>query len=127
MGPPALSVLIVDDDPDHADLLAEFVMACGHYTLVARNGSEAMRLAQMMLFDVILLDIGLPDGDGTQLVKELRGRGITSRIIATTGYGSAVVRDLAVRAGIDVFLLKPFSLSRIRAELDDVCEARLRN
>ena len=115
-----LRVMVVDDDPDHADLLGDFVTMSGHEPVIARCAADALTLVETKTFDLILVDIGLPDIDGDQLVRELRARGITCRIVATTGFGSQRTRDSSQRSGVDAFLLKPFPLSKIRDEIDHV-------
>ena len=116
----ALRVLVVDDDHDHADLLADFVSMCSHEPVIARCAADALAFVEMQRFDLILVDLGLPDIHGDQLVRELRARGITCRIVATTGFGGQQTRDSSQRSGVDAFLLKPFPLAKIREELDHV-------
>lgn len=112
--------MVVDDDPDHADLLGDFVTMCSHQPVIARCAADALALVETHEFDLILVDIGLPDIDGDQLVRELRTRGISCRIVATTGFGGPHARERSQRSGVDAFLLKPFPLAKIREELDHV-------
>jgi DNA-binding response OmpR family regulator len=116
----ALRVLVVDDDPDHADLLGDFVTMCNHEPVIARCAADALAVVETQTFDIILVDLGLPDIHGDQLVRELRARGITCRIVATTGFGGQHARESSQRSGVDSFLLKPFPLAKIREELDHV-------
>ena len=119
MSKSVLRVMVVDDDPDHADLLADFVTMCGHEPVIARCAADALALVGTP-FDLILVDLGLPDIHGDQLVRELRAQGITCRIVATTGFGGQHTRDNSHRSGVDSFLLKPFPLAKIREEIDHV-------
>lgn len=114
----ALRVMVVDDDPDHADLLAEFVTMCGHQPVIARCATDALSFVATNVFDLILVDLGLPDLHGDTLVRQLRERGIKCRIVATTGFGGQHARDSSMRSGVDAFFLKPFPLARIREELE---------
>ena len=114
----ALRVMVVDDDPDHADLLAEFVTMCEHLPVIARCATDALSLVETHAFDLILVDLGLPDFHGDMLVQQLRERGIKCRIVATTGFGGQHTRDSSLRSGVDAFFLKPFPLAKIREELD---------
>ena len=120
MAKSALSVMVVDDDPDHADLLAEFVTMCGHQPVIARCAKDALSLVGAMIFDLILVDLGLPDFHGDMLVSQLRERGIKCRIVATTGFGGQHTRESSMRSGVDAFFLKPFPLAKIREELDQL-------
>lgn len=115
-----LVVLIIDDDPDHADLLAEFVDACDHTARVARTAAEALAVLATEPVDLILVDLVLPDLHGNLLVTQIRALGVTCRIVATTGFPGQAVQDAALKAGVNAFLLKPFALAKIRAEIDCV-------
>lgn len=119
-----LRVLIVDDEHDHVDLLAEFITELGHHTATAHTAAEALTQTASARFDLILVDFLLPDQSGDELVRQLRARGITARIIATTGFNTRQTRDNVARAGVDAFLLKPFSLAKIRFELEQLVIAR---
>ncbi|MBA3500694.1 MAG: response regulator [Myxococcota bacterium] len=116
----ALRVMVVDDDPDHADLLAEFVTMSEHQPVIARCATDALSLVETNVFDLILVDLGLPDFHGDLLVRQLRERGITCRIVATTGFGGQHARDSSMRSGVDAFFLKPFPLAKIREELEQL-------
>lgn len=115
-----LVVLIIDDDPDHADLLAEFVDACDHTARVARTAADALALLSTQPVDLILVDLVLPDLHGNLLVTQIRALGVRCRIVATTGLPGKAVHDAAVEAGVNSFLLKPFALAKIRAEIEHV-------
>ncbi len=115
-----LSMLIVDDDPDHADLLAELLVESGHEALVARCAAEALAIVEYVTFDLVLVDLGLPDEHGSDLVARLRARGLRCRIVATTGFGGAEVKDRALKSGVDAFVMKPFGLAKISAEIAHV-------
>lgn len=115
-----LVVLVIDDDPDHADSLAEFVEVCDHTSRVARSAAEALALLSTEPVDLILVDLVLPDLHGNALVAQIRALGITCRIVATTGSPGKAVYEAAVEAGVNSFLLKPFALDKIEAEIERV-------
>lgn len=108
-------VLVVDDNQDAADLLAEALAAAGHEARRAFDGPAALRLAAEFAPDVALLDLGLPVMDGWELARRLREvPGCTAiRLFAVTGYGldGDVARTRA--AGFDGHLVKPVELERI--------------
>jgi CheY-like chemotaxis protein len=115
-------VLLVDDYPDAADMLAEFLSAEGHDVAVANDGPSALKLAGELAPEVAILDLGLPQMDGCELARKLRELcGTRIQLIAVTGYSDAVTRAEAERAGIAHFLVKPLDL-RILATIvsDDV-------
>jgi CheY-like chemotaxis protein len=104
-------VLVVDDNHDAADMLADAVRLCGGSTVVAYDGPTALERAREQLFDVALIDIGLPQMNGFELAQELRKlKGDSLTIIAVTGFGEPSDRARSREAGIDVHLVKPISI-----------------
>lgn len=110
---PPFRVLIIDDDIDFADGLAEVVEMLGHETETANSGEEGLAKAKASRFDVALVDVGLPGRSGVELVRELRAAHGELRCVLMTGYST----DWLNRNGaneIDVpVLTKPLSLDRI--------------
>src|SRR5262245_44821880 len=94
-------ILVVDDNQDAADLLAEYLEALGHTTRVAYDGSAALRVADELKPDLVLLDIGLPVMDGYEVARRLRERHANSglRLVALTGYGQDSDKQRAFAAG----------------------------
>ncbi|HEY1101773.1 MAG TPA: hybrid sensor histidine kinase/response regulator, partial [Myxococcota bacterium] len=113
----SLSVLVVDDNIDAANALAELLELWEHEVQIAFDGSSALRLAGDTAFDVIILDIGLPDVDGYEVATRLRASGSTSRIVALTGYGQAADKARARAAGFDEHLVKPVMPKALEAVL----------
>lgn len=104
--------LIVDDNVDAAATLSMMITAAGHETLVAYNAKEAIELAGNHRPEVLLLDIGLPDMNGNDLVACLKFvAGLeNSLFIAVTGYGRKEDRDSSLRAGFDDYFVKPVDI-----------------
>lgn len=115
----ALNILIVEDDEDFADALAELLEARGHRTTVAGSGDQAFVLHRQQSFDMILLDIMLPGISGLDCLEALRDIEPSARVIAMTGYPSrehvARARELDV---LDV-LRKPLDVVRLFELLED--------
>jgi signal transduction histidine kinase/ActR/RegA family two-component response regulator len=114
-------MLVVDDNADAADSLAEVVRAMGHHAEVAYSGLTALQIAADGRFDLVMLDIGLPEIDGYEVARRLRRIvGPATRIVAVTGYGAEEDRRRSREAGFDDHVVKPMmpeTLSRILAEL----------
>jgi len=118
-------ILIVDDNEDAADLLAEWLAEAGHATRVAYDAPSALKLAGEFNPEIALLDIGLPVMDGYELARRLREQKNDGlRLIAITGYGQASDRDHALDAGFDAHLAKPVSFDKLAATLRDLSECR---
>jgi signal transduction histidine kinase/CheY-like chemotaxis protein len=108
-----LRFIVVDDNVDAAEVMADYVEAFGHLVDVVHDAAAAIRLAQNTRFDVCLLDIGLPGGmDGNVLARKLREMPNTADalLIAVTGYGSAEDRAKGIAAGFDHYFVKPVKL-----------------
>jgi CheY-like chemotaxis protein len=112
-------VLVVDDNVDAADLLAELLASRGYTTHVAHDGAAALRLAHDLAPDVALLDIGLPAMDGYELARRLRDlpswRGV--KLLALTGYGQNMDRARSREVGFDDHLIKPIDLATLEKAL----------
>ena len=111
--------LVVDDNADAAATLAMYLEAAGHEAIVAHTGAEALVLAGPVLPSVFLLDIGLPDIDGNELVgriKRLDGAD-GAMFIAVTGYGRKEDRELSLAAGFDHYFVKPIDTAALMALL----------
>ena len=102
-------VLLVDDNADHVKTLALLLEAMGHKTETAISGHAAINIARRFRPEVVLLDWGLPDMDGTLVCSQLRQElGLQYvRILMVTGSGREGDRERALEAGCDDFLQKP--------------------
>lgn len=112
-------VLVVDDNVDVAELLAEALQDEGFETAVAHDGRGALERWHSFLPHAGLLDVGLPDLDGYELAKALRAEyGAGATLIATTGYGRPTDRLRATDAGFDCHLVKPVKVQDLVIILD---------
>jgi CheY-like chemotaxis protein len=114
-----LRLLIVDDNPDAAQSLAELLRTEGHDVVVAEDAESALRRADLPAMDAFILDIGLPGMDGFALARYLRGDPSTAQaaLIALTGYGQPADREQSRRAGFDHHFVKPAALATLAAAL----------
>jgi two-component system KDP operon response regulator KdpE len=112
------SVLVIEDEPGIVRVLEPTLSASGATVKVAWNGREAVNYLKAGQYDLILCDLGLPDGDGKELVRKIR-QSSDIPIIVLSACGEEEERILALDAGADDFVAKPFSagdlLARIRA------------
>jgi signal transduction histidine kinase len=106
-------ILIVDDNEDAAELLAEFLTDLGHEVRTAHDGPSALELAATFSPTICLVDIGLPVMDGYEVARRLRqlnGIPRNLRMMALTGYGQESDRLRSTEAGFDGHLVKPVDL-----------------
>jgi PAS domain S-box-containing protein len=108
-------VLIVDDNDDAAEVLAELLAAHGHVTRIAHDGPSALAVLPEFAPHVALLDIGLPAMDGYELARRMRATaaGAKACILAVTGYGQETDRRRSTEAGFDAHFVKPLDSDAI--------------
>ncbi len=112
----ARRVLVVDDNRDAAELLAEALCAVGHDARAVFNGPEAIDLARGFVPEIGFLDIGLPVMDGYELARHLRalpGCG-AMYLVAVTGYGQGTDRQRSRRAGFEDHMVKPVEIDEFQ-------------
>jgi PAS domain S-box-containing protein len=117
----AARVLIVEDNPDSADVLDLMLRMAGHEIRCVRDGPNALKIADSFLPSVVVLDIGLPGMSGYEVARQIRKRSWADRVllIAVTGWGQAEDQRRAMEAGFDMHLTKPVdpeALMRLLAE-----------
>ena len=118
----AARLLVVDDDLDLRDTLAEQLRLCDEFEiLTAGTAGEAADLVKGERVDLGIMDVGLPDMDGREAVRQMRRNGFRGPIIMLTGQGSDADTVLGLESGANDYVVKPFKfavlLARIRAQL----------
>lgn len=108
-------VLLVDDNEDALELLAEALRHSGHEVVVARDGGQALLLVDRFDFEVGILDLGLPVMDGFELARQIVQRRASRRprLIAVSGYGQPRDRAASREAGFDLHFVKPVELNAL--------------
>jgi len=110
-------VLIVEDQPKLAALLARGLREEGHAADVAHRGEDALWMASAAPYDVIVLDIMLPGIDGIETCRRLRHREVWSPVLMLTARDAVGDRVTGLDAGADDYLTKPFSFEELLARL----------
>jgi CheY-like chemotaxis protein len=114
-------VLVVDDNQDSAESLAEVLRMMGADAVVAQDGVQALAMAERDPPALVLLDIGLPGMDGYETARRLRSQAKSPlRLVALTGYGSPQDRERSMAAGFDAHLVKPVAPDVIEKVLASV-------
>lgn len=112
-----LRVLVVDDEPNLAELLTSALRYEGWEVCTALNGQSAIRLAKETIPDVIVLDIMLGDLDGLEVLRRIRGHQPEVPVLFLTARDSVEDRIVGLTAGGDDYVTKPFSLEEVVARL----------
>ncbi len=115
-------ILLVDDDEDLREALSEqLIMTEDFDVFEAGNGADAMARAREAIYDLVILDVGLPDTDGRELCRLMRKQGVKSPIMMLTGHNGDADTILGLDAGANDYVAKPFKfpvlLARIRSQL----------
>ncbi len=116
-------ILIVEDEPRFASFLEKGLAANGYATTVAPDGTTATAIADDEEFDLMILDLGLPDVDGIEVLRLMRRRGAMLPVIILTARDDTDDKVSGLDAGAADYITKPFSLeellARVRARLRD--------
>jgi CheY-like chemotaxis protein len=118
MAAPGLRILVVDDNPDAAEMLVTALESLGHTTRCALDGPAALEIASQFRPEIALLDLGLPVMDGYELAQRLAASGAGDlEMVAVTGYGQEADRERTRAAGFAQHLVKPIDLDQLEAWL----------
>ncbi|QDL10869.1 DNA-binding response regulator [Brasilonema octagenarum UFV-E1] len=116
-------ILIAEDEPRIATFIEKGLRASGFSSAIAKDGHEALSMAQTGDFNLLLLDIGLPGKDGWMVLEELRGQGEQISIIILSARDDVSDKVAGLEGGADDYITKPFRfeelLARVRARLRD--------
>ena len=124
-----LSVLVVDDNRDAADSLAEVLTVHGHRARTAYGGKEAIEKGTHEGYDVALVDIGMPEVDGLEVARQIHRSDAGSRtmLVALTGWGANEDRERSKQAGFAYHLTKPVDIDTLGALLATASRRRVAN
>lgn len=111
-------VLVVDDDQGIRNLLVAAVRKAGLACDVACDGTEAMSWIERQVYDVVVVDVVLPDVSGLEIISAIRQRDSATRVVVITGHGDVKSAAEALRAQADDYILKPFKLAEFMASLE---------
>ncbi|MEA2912614.1 MAG: hypothetical protein QOJ15_4695 [Bradyrhizobium sp.] len=117
-----MRLLVVEDNEQLAELLTKGLQAAGYETDVLSSLEEASTVLRTTFYAALILDLGLPDGDGPALLRDLRHRNNPIPVLVLTACGSLQDRVQGLRSGADDYRVKPFALEELIARL----EAQLR-
>ncbi len=115
----AAHILVVDDDPEIGALLARYLGGHGYRVSIAGNGAGLRQHLGKGSVDLVLLDLGLPDGDGLGLLREFQVYW-HGPVIVVSGRGESIERVVGLELGADDYVSKPFDLRELLARVRSV-------
>ena len=107
-------ILLVEDHLDTAKAMARLLNLSGYHVETATNYHDAISLCQQKQFDLLISDVGLPDGTGYDLMREMLDRECATKGIAVSGYGSQNDVQQSIQAGFSEHLVKPVAFDALR-------------
>ncbi|WP_448335209.1 response regulator transcription factor [Bellilinea sp.] len=114
-----LKILLVDDDADTRQLVTMIIEKAGHKIQTAGHGQAALTLLEHETFDIILLDIMMPEIDGLNVLESIR-RVSTAPVIMLTALSDAGIMEQSYFMGADDYIVKPFAMSKLLERIDRV-------
>ena len=120
-----LRILLVEDHGDTARIMSRLLSGQGHEVQNAADVATAIKIAEQQTFDLLLSDLGLPDGSGLDIMRALRTKGINLPGIALSGYGQEKDIEASRAAGFTIHLVKPVNLSKLKEEIAKAVGPRL--
>ena len=112
------NVLVIEDDPETASQLADFLSARGYQVDLARNGQDGLSLASSRKYAVMTIDRMLPGIDGLSIIRRLRESGIDVPALIVSALGEVDDRVRGLRSGGDDYLVKPFAFAELLARIE---------
>lgn len=123
-----LAILVAEDNPVNQQIVAQLFERDGHHVVLAGTGAEALARFDAGAYDLILMDIHLPDMDGMEATRLIRAReaelGRRTTIAAMTASAMPADRDACLAAGMDAFLTKPLRFPELRAMAAELAQKR---
>lgn len=110
-------ILIVEDDPQLADLIVQCLSRENHLVEHVDNGADALSQVKLYIFDLIILDWNLPEVTGLGILQEFRARGGVTPVLFLTGRRELADKLEGLDAGADDYLTKPFALPELEARI----------
>lgn len=111
------TILVIEDEERIASFVDKGLRAAGYRTVIARDGATGLSLARTVGCDLVLLDLGLPDLDGHQVLEELRGSGDRVPVIILTARDSVRDTVASLDGGANDYLTKPFQFAELLARV----------
>jgi len=112
-----MRILVVDDEVRLSRHVASALTEAGHDPVVIHDGETALGEAERTPFDLVVLDVGLPGMDGFEILKRMRAKNISHRVLMLTARGEVSDRVTGLQLGADDYLAKPFAMQELVARV----------
>lgn len=122
---PPTRILVVDDEKPIRRFLRTSLTAQGYQVLEAEDGQEALKLVRRNSVDLVVLDLGLPNMDGFEVIRQLRAQGSSLPVIVLSARSDEIGKVHALDIGADDFVTKPFGMEELMARIRAAMRHRL--
>lgn len=116
-----MKLLIIEDEKPLSRSISEYLRTEGYLCEEATNFKEALKKTADNSYDCIILDIGLPDGDGMDIIREMKANKSSDRILILTARNSLEDKITGLKTGADDYLTKPFHMAELSARISAIC------
>jgi len=119
-----IRVLVIEDNEDNLALMRLLLERAQYEVLLATNGTEGLEIARQEQPDILLLDLAMPEMDGWEVAAAMKADIVTKDIpiIAVTAHALPKDRERAFEAGCDSFVIKPFSVTKLISEIENLLD-----
>lgn len=118
------NILLVDDEVEFVESLAERLRFRGFNTEIASNGALALELVRAQKFQAVVLDVMMPGMDGLETLKEIKKIDTSVEVVLLTGHARTEAALQGIREGAYDYLIKPADIDELSFRLQDACEKR---
>ena len=120
-------ILVIDDEPDIRESLQDFLSLEGYSVDLAHNGGDGLRKLDAEDYDLVLLDLMMPDRSGMDVLVDFRERDRETPVFMITAYGSIDTAVQSLKAGATDFFQKPWNPEKLLVEIDRIISSRARD
>lgn len=114
-----LRILLADDNPLDQEIAAKMLKVLGHRVDTVKNGAEAVQAAGRVVYDLLVMDVQMPEMDGIQAVRCIRSiSGCAPKVVFATGSTPSIYRDLCLGAGGNEFICKPLMINELNEAIE---------
>ncbi len=115
-----MKILIVDDEPGVTEPIKPILELKGYAVISAQTGQDALNIYPKENPDIVLLDLGLPDIDGREVLKDIKSKAPKIKVIIVSGYSDTKTQQELISEGADYFLSKPVMPSKLLGVLNEI-------
>jgi DNA-binding response OmpR family regulator len=123
-GVPRVHILVVEDEHRLASLLRRVLAEERHTVDTAHDGARGFDLAASDTYDLVILDVMLPQMDGVEVCRQMRDAGVQTPVLMLTARGAVEDRVAGLKSGADDYLVKPFAMEELLARVDALLRRR---